>query len=143
MKTLLRLIVVLLGLTCTPLPIGYSEQSVDDLPCWKTAMTQLALNDCAAQEMKDADAELNKTYARFLSKYGDTPERVDRFRKAQRAWIAFRDADVEALFGPVDREPQASSTPMCRDQALAMLTTGRTKQLKAMLDHHEGDVCGY
>ncbi len=89
-----------------------------------------------------ADEELNKTYGRLLSRYANDPGKLTRFKIAQRAWLAFRDAEVEARFGESDREQHGSVLPMCRCIELAQITVERTKELKAILDNPEGDVCG-
>jgi uncharacterized protein YecT (DUF1311 family) len=99
------------------------------------------MDQCAAQNFQEADAELNKTYERLLSKYADDPEKVTRIKKAQRAWIAFRDAEVEALFPQSDGSQHGSAWPMCRPLELAKLTVDRTKELKAITEAREGDVC--
>ena len=110
-------------------------------PCWQKAFTQLAMNECAKQDLREADAKLNSVYQQVLSKYANDANRIARIKKAQRAWIAFRDAEIEALF-PGSEEPQhGSAWVMCRPLELAKLITERTKGLKPMLEHREGDVC--
>jgi uncharacterized protein YecT (DUF1311 family) len=141
MKSFLGLTVALLVLICSRLPLAGRGATPQEGPCWQSASTQLAMNQCATQEVQEADVDLNKTYERFISKYADDPEKVARIKKAQRAWVAFRDAEVEALFAESDRPGRGSVWPMCRSLELAKLTADRTKQLKAILEAREGDVC--
>lgn len=116
-------------------------QNKDKSSCWDRATTQFAMNECAAQEQKQADAELNQTYQQVLTKYANDPQRLDPIKNAETAWLAFRDAEIEALF-PEDRRPERGSVyPMCRAMKLARLTQERTKALKELLESNEGDVC--
>lgn len=110
-------------------------------PCFEKARTQKELNECAAADLSQADAELNQVYQRVLSRHADEPDAVTRIRKAQRAWIAFRDAEMEALFPESKRAQRGSSFEMCRLFQLTKLTQERTSELKTMLERREGDVC--
>lgn len=107
-------------------------------PCWQKASTQSAMNQCAADDLRHADAELNATYQKVLSKYSNDPKQIARIKKAA-AWLAFRDAEIEALFPESSRSGSVST--MCGMLQLARLITERTKALKAMFEHEEGDVC--
>ena len=57
-------------------------------PC-ANPQTQSAMNQCAMEEFKKADAEMNKVYQQLLLK----TDRQEKLKAAQRAWVAFRDAD--------------------------------------------------
>ena len=50
---------------------------------------------CISDAVTVQDARLNRNYARAMAKL--TPEQQDRLRAAQRAWIAFKDADCQSL----------------------------------------------
>lgn len=54
--------------------------------------------DCISQELKVQDGALNAAYRKAMTEL--TPQEKDRLRAAQRAWIAFRDADCAALEDP-------------------------------------------
>jgi uncharacterized protein YecT (DUF1311 family) len=56
--------------------------------------TTMEMTNCMDGEVKKADAELNRVYQAALKKH--RPENAIKLRKAQRAWIAFRDAQCEA-----------------------------------------------
>ena len=110
-------------------------------PCFQRATTQKELNDCAAEDFRNADAELNEIYRKVLLKYSGDAQASDRIKKAQQAWIAFRDAHIDSLFQALDKVKYGSVYEMCRLMQLTNLTTERTRMLKAMLEPKEGDVC--
>jgi uncharacterized protein YecT (DUF1311 family) len=99
---------------------------------------QMEMNACAAIEFERADAELNAEYRRAIvwARDDDREERVagdDRpgdeatLREAQRAWLAFRDAQCR-LEGYAERG--GSMEPMVYEQCRARLTRQRTAQLR-------------
>lgn len=67
--------------------------------------SQSEMNRCSARELETVDRELNEVYQRVIERMvregGDPPydaaswERA--MRKAQRAWVAYRDADCRGL----------------------------------------------
>jgi uncharacterized protein YecT (DUF1311 family) len=69
---------------------GYSGTAVAscDNPTY-----QHETNDCAAQAAKAADIKLNAAYKAVLA--ASDKQRQLLLRKAQRAWIAFRDANCD------------------------------------------------
>ncbi|MFZ0479123.1 MAG: lysozyme inhibitor LprI family protein [Terriglobales bacterium] len=109
--------------------------------CDKTARTQADLNECASSDAKSADDELNKTYQQLLKKATGDPVALQKIRAAQKAWVAFRDAQIAALYPSEDKQQYGSAFSMCADLDLANLTRQRTKMLKEMLNPVEGDVC--
>jgi len=58
------------------------------------AKSTLQINECFARELKKADAEINRIYGLTVKKL--QPEDAALSRKAQRAWLAYRDAQCEA-----------------------------------------------
>lgn len=110
------------------------------------AMTQLELNQRAGSGLKTADAELNRVYREIRRQYRDQPRFLETLKLAQRAWIKFRDAELEALFPPTaDGDPRisyGSIYPMCFAEAKERLTRERTAELRQWLDPApEGDAC--
>jgi uncharacterized protein YecT (DUF1311 family) len=57
------------------------------------AQTQAEMNAVARSDFARADADLNKTYQSVLAKLRDTETR-QKLRKAQRVWVASRDAEA-------------------------------------------------
>ena len=52
---------------------------------------------CAGAELKLQDARLNRAYQAAMKRL-DQPRQRAALQKAQRAWIAFRDADCASLY---------------------------------------------
>lgn len=106
-----------------------------DSQCWKTATTQLDMNQCAATDAKAADAELNDVYQKLLTKLNSDENAKTKLQAAQRAWTAFRDARLDELFPADDKQQEYGSIfPMCYAQVTAAITKERTAQLRRMLD---------
>jgi uncharacterized protein YecT (DUF1311 family) len=110
--------------------------------CDKTAQTQADLNECGSDDYKTADDELNATYQRLLKRAASDPLAIQKIKAAQRAWVAYRDAQIEALYPAENKQAEYGTVfPMCANLALADLTRQRAKILKQMLNPFEGDVC--
>ena len=111
--------------------------------CDKAAQTQGDLTECGSNDYKSADDELNKTYQQLLKKAAGDPVALRKIRAAQKAWVAFRDAQIAALYPAENKQKEYGTVfPMCANLALADLTRQRTRMLKEMLNPVEGDVCG-
>ena len=93
------------------------------------AQTQAAMNVQARSEFVQAAAELNRTYEALLTKLPDA-EGKEKLKKAQRAWLAFRDA--EAAFA-ADKVRAGSMAPTLRYETMTELTRQRIKQLETGL----------
>ena len=94
-------------------------------PC-KTRANQLELTQCADRELAKSDAALNQTYRKLLADLDDDHRPI--LQKAQRAWIAFRDAECDldasvALGG--------SMHGMLVSDCRAAMTGARVKELTA------------
>jgi uncharacterized protein YecT (DUF1311 family) len=103
---------------------------------------QSQLGASAATEYQKADAALNKMYKKILVDYKNDLAFIKKLQLAQRSWISFRDAEIEAIFPLADKDNYGSVYSMCRSNWLTKLTTQRTKELKRWIDGaQEGDVC--
>jgi uncharacterized protein YecT (DUF1311 family) len=107
--------------------------------------TQLEMNQAALLDLKKTENELTEVYQKVIQRYSKGSEAdlvlVDRLRKAQRAWIKFRDAHIEAIF-PSEADRRFSARPMCVAIVLTELDKARITQLREWLDGvEEGDVC--
>lgn len=95
------------------------------------------LENCLAKELTAADAKLNAAYQQALSAIaaGDTPaaQKVawrDNLVAAQRAWLAYRDANCK--FDLVGAEWNfGSGTTSAQQQCVLALTQARTSELIA------------
>jgi uncharacterized protein YecT (DUF1311 family) len=95
-------------------------------------MTQLAMNECAGSELKAAQTRM----AALLKKLGVSPD-----DPAQKAWEAYRDAQLEAIYPREGTPGYGSVFPMCFAILKTDLTEGRIRDLKALTTSGEGDVC--
>jgi uncharacterized protein YecT (DUF1311 family) len=71
--------------TATPSPTPTPSR----LACWDTAQTQVALNDCAAADMRAAEHTLTAVLATVRAAAG-TRQRA-ALDRAHREWLAYRD----------------------------------------------------
>jgi uncharacterized protein YecT (DUF1311 family) len=88
-------------------------------------------------DLKKADQALNQTFKKIQKRLDDDAGGKARLVKAQRAWIAFRDAECTFQSSGDDG---GSAAPMVAAGCRADLTNDRTKQLKAYLNCQEGDL---
>lgn len=104
------------------------------------AVAQMELNYCAHEEYRTADAELNAAYREAMKAMERTDADLrelgehyvgaaDALRRAQRAWIGYRDGQCE-LAGFEARG--GSMEPMLVSGCLAEMTRKRTQELKAL-----------
>jgi uncharacterized protein YecT (DUF1311 family) len=103
--------------------------------CYDTAMTQASISDCAQAENQNPDKNLNMAYKAVMKKFDANKVFREKLKKAQRAWISYRDLELDL----VDAGGTVSS--MCRSTRLTQLNKERTEYLKSLLEKEEGDVC--
>jgi uncharacterized protein YecT (DUF1311 family) len=141
---------LLLGLLQTGGSLGLCAQNSShpeknglQKPCSeaKEVLTQTEMQYCAAQEFKQADDELKNVYRKVLERYSKRPDEVARIEKAQRAWVAFRDADVDAFYPKGDTDDFGEFVDICSFRLLEDLTRRRTKELLSFLTFTEGVIC--
>jgi uncharacterized protein YecT (DUF1311 family) len=106
--------------------------------CLNSAPTQLAMDECVGRSMKASDQKLNETYHALLAKVSKSG--ADQLRKAQRAWLAWRDAQCEFnTMGTRGGSINSSMYGLCIDE----LTQEQTRRLDAQIRCKEGDLsCG-
>src|SRR5438445_12246147 len=110
--------------------------------CDKTAQTQGDLTECGSNDYKGTEDALNRTYQRLLNKAAADSVAVEKIKAAQTAWVAFRYAQIAALYPAEGKQAKYGTVfPMCANLALADLTRERTKMLEHMFNPIEGDVC--
>ena len=99
--------------------------------------TQADMTYCAGWQYKKEDAAMSDVYSRLRTYYAKIPAAKAGLLKAQRAWLAFRDAECGLQAAG---EAGGSAQPMIYNQCLAGLTQLRTEQLQKRLDCQEGDL---
>jgi uncharacterized protein YecT (DUF1311 family) len=130
---------LLLGfLLATPATDAAKKSPVD---C-RNASTQTDLDQCAATVLAREHQRMERTLAKLNG------ERNERERAAvqaaQKAWQAYADAQLEALYPGCRTSTACGSVQgMCRPAALSALIRIRISELDRMLRDHqqEGDVC--
>jgi len=134
--------VSLLFFLCLLCTTGVSQEKSDTGACEQTVQTQADLTKCSSDRLAREDTKLDRVYQELLAKTKNDPVATKKIRSAQRAWVAFRDAQLEALFPADNKQAQYGSTyPMCAAVVRAQLTAERTKMLQNMLHPVEGDAC--
>lgn len=93
------------------------------------ATTQYDMNQCAGQISGAADKELNATYQAVLKKWAAYPAMIAKLRKAQRAWLSYRDADLAARFADSEGPDRGTAFPAAYALYQASLERERTARL--------------
>jgi uncharacterized protein YecT (DUF1311 family) len=102
---------------------SYGENSAEYKGCADRSQAQSELNKCASDEAARADSELNAAYKGLLARIGGDSLAIAKVREAERAWLHYRDAYVEAIY-PAQHKQLAYGTeyPMDVDLLRAKLT---------------------
>ena len=97
------------------------------------------MNACASDEAARVDAALNQVYHKLLSQAASQPETVAKIKAAERAWIAYRDAYMDAMYPAKDKQAEYGSIyPMEADLLRAKLTQRQVTALKELLQQYNG-----
>lgn len=94
--------------------------------------TTIEIHACAAQELKTADAELNRYYRTATTGLKDEPATLAKLRRPESACIACRDAECDAVWrhwtpGTIaGTELLACKTRLPRDRTTAIWTAWLT-----------------
>lgn len=103
--------------------------------CDRSDDSQQMMNICAGEDYQAADARLNQAYQDLIS--SDDADGKRLLQAAQRAWIAFRDAECAHSTAA---SAGGSIHAMEVSQCLTRLTNERIKQLATSANCEEGDV---
>lgn len=121
-----------------PSTVHAQEDTVD---C-SNAETQADMNQCAYDDFDKADKQLNAVYKKALASQVELDTQsaeiepgyvgaVKALKKAQRAWIDYRDGHCEGVsYAAVG----GSMQPMLEQGCRADLTKKRTKELRELMD---------
>jgi uncharacterized protein YecT (DUF1311 family) len=116
------------------MPCGAQQDTFN--ACANKAKTQAELNSCANAELTRATAKLGEVYRNLLSEAeAEAPGAATKVKAAESAWIAYRNAYVEAMFPAKDKQAEyGSKFPM--DEALlrGTLTLEHAEALQRVLD---------
>jgi uncharacterized protein YecT (DUF1311 family) len=120
-------------LALTPLLFTTLAQAVD---C-DNATDQATMNQCAAQQHKAADKELNALYQQMTTRLKSNPDSKKLLIGTQRSWIAFRDAECKFSASAVEG---GSVYPLIYSNCITDLTKARVETFKNYLKCQEGDL---
>lgn len=115
----------------------FAQHSKEYHACSKKAKTQAELNACANREARRVDTELNRIYATLLSKAASQRATISKITTAQKAWIAYRDAYIDAMYPAADKQAEYGSMyPMQVDLLRSKLTQQQIAALKDLLQQY-------
>jgi uncharacterized protein YecT (DUF1311 family) len=122
--------VLLFGLSSLPL---FAQVSDKYRSCDEGAKSQFEINACASDEAARDDAELNREFRKLLLIAGKDHERIAKIESMERAWVAFRDAYMEAMYPAKDKQAEYGSIfPMEANMLRAKLTQQQTAALREL-----------
>jgi uncharacterized protein YecT (DUF1311 family) len=101
------------------------------------ATDQATMNQCAAQQNAAADKELNALYQQITTRLKAESERKKLLVGAQRAWVAFRDAECKFSASGVEG---GSVYPLIYSSCTTDLTKARVQTFRNYLKCQEGDL---
>ena len=122
----------MVGLGCQS---GFAQESAQYHACADSANTQDVLTRCASDEARRVDAELNSVYRKLLAALSGNRKAAAKVRAAQRAWIAYRNAYMDAMYPEKDKQSYGSVFPMEFDLLFASMTRDQIKALLALGDN--------
>ena len=102
--------------------------------CVGMSFTPASASDAS---FKAADGELNKLYKEIERRLKDNQDAAKDLVAAQRAWIAFRDAECKFAASGVQG---GSAYPTVYSNCLAQLTQTGVNDFKSFLKCQEGDL---
>ena len=111
-----------------------TAQAADDCA---NAQDQTTMDVCASDAFKKSDKQLNDVYKQIGTRLKDDADKTKLLVTAQRAWVAFRDAECAFSSSGVTG---GSVYPMIHSMCLDGLTQTRAKDLQTYLACEEGDL---
>ena len=115
----------------------FAQDSAEYRACSDKANTQSEMTACASDEAARVDAKLNTTYRALLARVASQPEALAKIKAAERAWIAYRDAYIEATYPAEDKATEYGSIyPLDVTLLRAKLTRRQVAALEDMLQHY-------
>lgn len=131
-----------IALACVILFAGAAHAAQEPaLDCSSDMLNQHELNQCAHMGYQEADKELNAAYKKLMAMIGSDADAKKALIAAERAWIAFRDAECAHQASGLQG---GSMQPMIVSYCLASMTRQRTMTLKKQYSMNmEGDPTEY
>ena len=115
----------------------FAQDSAEYRACRDKANTQAEMTSCAGAEAKRVDAKLNSTYRALLAKAASQPEAASKIEAAERAWVSYRDAYIEATYPAKDKAIEYGSIyPLDVVLLRTKLTQRQVAALEDMMQHY-------
>src|SRR5690625_7361916 len=73
------------------------------------AQSQAKMNSEAENEVELSEQKLDSVYTAVKKQYEDNPEFIASLKKAQQAWITFRDAHLESVYPGKNKQTKYAS----------------------------------
>jgi uncharacterized protein YecT (DUF1311 family) len=116
----------------------FAQESAQYRACNEKAKVQFEINACASEEAARVDAELNSVY-RTLLQTVKQPEYAEKIKVAERAWIAYRDAYIQAMYPASDKQAEYGSIfPSEVSNLRVRLTHRQIVALREMIEQYKG-----
>lgn len=106
--------------------------------CLDTAMTQSEITRCFSEDVARAEAELKDVYDKLLAAVDKDPGAVSKITAAEKAWVAYRDAYIEAMWPAENKQFYGSIFPANARGLRAQLTRQHIEDVKELLKEHTG-----
>jgi len=108
--------------------------------CNQKAKTQLEMNTCASKEASRAETNRTVVYGKLLASASRQPDAIAKIKSSERAWIAYRDAYVDAMYPAEDKRAEYGSMfSMEVDLLRAKLTRQHIVDLRQLLKQYKND----
>jgi uncharacterized protein YecT (DUF1311 family) len=121
--------------------VSLAQESSQYRACNEKAKTQAEMNTCASDEAAMADTLLNDIYRKLLLKTASQPEATEKIKAAERAWLAYRDAYLEAMYPADNKQAEYGSIySMEVNLLLAKLTRRQVTALMELTEQYRQNV---
>lgn len=98
--------------------------------CIEQNPTTVGMVECTVKAMEAWEQELNRVYQELLKRL--PPEDQDALRKAQQAWLAWRDAEFRLIEQVYDRQAGTMFVSLMAAEKMKIVRT-RVAQLRTLL----------
>lgn len=150
-RTVLCFLVVILSIWYTPsanaqkhvfMEISRNADAILPLDDPNEGTTQSELN--TSDYPRQMDSLLNKIYRTILREYQGDTTFIRTFKASQRAWLTFRDAELQSIMPPRPIEEHGSIEGLCWWEYSVSITKRRIEELLMWYQgiEGEGDACG-
>lgn len=126
---------LLLSILVVAFPLSLSAAKADDCA---NAQTQADIDQCIGKSFQESDKKLNQSYKQIEARLKGDAASTKLLVSAQRAWVAFRDAECSFQAGPI--EGAGTMYPATLAGCKGALTQKRLEDFKGYLNCQEGDT---